>query len=64
MAEDETAEVVVALDFDEEKKHSRRFKEVPIGNESRIGTLYVPRTTLAAIGNPDRLEIVIRARQD
>lgn len=60
----ETVEVVVALDFEEEKRHSRRFREIAVGGKNRLGTLYVPHETLAAIGDPDRLEVVIRARQD
>lgn len=60
----EVPEVVVALKFEAEKVHSRRFKEIPVGDKNRLGTVYVPRETLAAIGNPDNIEIVIRPQQD
>jgi hypothetical protein len=60
----EVPEVVVALDFDEEKVHSRRFKELRVGSDNRLGTIYIPRKTLAELGNPDRIEMVIRPRQD
>lgn len=57
-------EVVITLEFDEEKKHSRRFRETPVGGKQRLGTVYVPRETLAALGDPDALEVTIRPRQD
>lgn len=60
----EIPEVVVSLKFDQEKVHSRRYKEVPVGGKQRLGTLYVPRETLAVIGNPDTLEVTIKAQQD
>jgi hypothetical protein len=57
-------EVVVLLEFDQEKVHSRRFKEIPVGGDPRLGTVYIPRKTLEAIGNPAALEVTIRPRQD
>ena len=54
-------EVVVRFTFKAEKVNSRRFEEVrEEGDEGLMGNVYVPRTTLALIGNPDDFELVIR----
>jgi len=61
--------VTVAMDAERDTKNTRRFAEVeangatatPDGAEYLLGTLYVPKSTLDLLGNPQSIEVTIKA---
>jgi hypothetical protein len=53
--------VTVRLDKERETKNTVRFAEVGDEDALLIGTIYVPKATLDAIGNPDVIEVTIAA---
>lgn len=46
-----------------ETKGTWQFKEIEGGNESLIGTLYVPKTTLEKLGNPDKITVKVEVNK-
>lgn len=61
---DLVTEISVLLFSEAEKVHSWRFKEqVGPGGQAVLGTIYIPKSTLEAIGNPKCIEFVLRPYQ-
>lgn len=49
----------IVLEREKETKNKVRFQEV--GDQDLVGTLYVPKTSLGQLGNPDRLTLTLEA---
>jgi hypothetical protein len=49
----------ITLVREKETKNKVRFEEP--GDQQQLGTVYVPKSTLAALGNPDRLTVTLEA---
>jgi hypothetical protein len=49
----------VILEAEKATKNTVRYAEV--GDEKRVGMLYMPKDTLAALGNPHRLVLTLEA---
>lgn len=49
----------VQLEREKETKNKVRFQEV--GGEDLIGILYVPKTSLRQLGDPDRITLTVAA---
>ena len=54
--------ITVQFEKEHETKRTVRFAEVvPEGTDPKIGTLYVKKSALHHIGNPETLEVIIKA---
>lgn len=53
----------ITLKRERETKNKVRFLEPGEPHEHRVGTLYVPKKTLAALGNPPALTLTLTAQQ-
>lgn len=54
------APTIVLMQFDKETQRTRRYQEVTAPDLApKIGTLYVPKTTLAELGDPAASQISV-----
>lgn len=49
--------VIVVMEFDRETKRTRRYAET--GDEPLIGVLYVPKSTLKKLGEPEAQKLSV-----
>lgn len=52
-------EAAVRVVLEREKETKRTVRYVEPGDDAMVGTLYVPKSTLSQLGNPERLEITL-----
>jgi hypothetical protein len=51
----------VTVQFDKERETKNTVRYAEAGEEGRLGTIYVPKSTLAEIGEPDTIRVTIEA---
>lgn len=54
------AEITAQFVIERETKMTKRYQEEADDGVIQIGTIYVQRSALARIGNPDAIEVIIR----
>lgn len=56
------ASIIIPMDKERDTKNTVRFAEsVTGGEDAKLETLYVPKTTLDLLGNPDQIVVTIEA---
>ena len=53
-------EVTIKLNLEKETKRTRRYQEIGSQADQCVGYIYIQKTCLERIGNPDAIELVIR----
>jgi len=56
-----SAKVSVEMQAERDTKNTIRFAETAAEDEQKVGTIYVPKSTLADLGNPSTITLTIES---
>lgn len=54
------ADLKLRFKLERETKRTKRFAEVADEGEEQVGTIYLQKTTLTAMGDPEEIEVTVK----